>query len=57
MRLRKKLSKDRPVFYPEADFQHVLVWKIHEMCPNYNLRLEKRKILDGKEYYLKAHSD
>ncbi len=49
--IMKKLSKERPVFHSEADFQHALAWKIHEECPEYNIRLEKREILNDKEIY------
>ncbi len=37
----KKLSKERPIFHSDADFQHALAWKIHEEFPNINIRLEK----------------
>ncbi len=46
-----ELSEKRPVFHSEADFQHVLAWKIHENHPDLNIRLEKRSILSGKEIY------
>lgn len=38
----KELSKERPVFHSEADFQHALAWKIHEKYQEINIRLEKR---------------
>lgn len=46
------LSKERPVFHSEADFQHALAWAIHEKCPNLNIRLEKRVELNSKNKYL-----
>jgi len=49
--IMKKLSMERPVFHSEADFQHALAWKIHEECPDYNIRLENRKVVNGKEIY------
>jgi len=48
----RKLSKERPVFHSERDFQHALAWKIHEQYPDMNVRLEKRIELDGKEIYV-----
>lgn len=36
------LSKERKVFCSEADFQHSLAWKIHELYPNSKIRLEFR---------------
>jgi len=45
------LSKARPIFHSEADFQHALAWMIHEIYPNFEVRLEKREIVDGKEIY------
>ena len=47
-----KLSKKRPVFHSEADFQHSLAWEIHEMYPDFNIRLEKREEINGEEIYL-----
>ncbi|RLG84176.1 MAG: hypothetical protein DRO40_02110 [Thermoprotei archaeon] len=51
-----KLSKERPVFHSEADFQHALAWKIHEM---YNkeghgikVRLEKKIKVDNNPIYV-----
>lgn len=36
----KSLSKHRPLFHSEADFQHSLAWEIHKMFPNTEIRLE-----------------
>jgi len=49
--IMKKLSKERSIFHSEADFQHALAWKIHEECPDYNVRLEKREVVNDKEVY------
>lgn len=35
------LSKKRPVFHSEADFQHALAWLIHEKYPAISIRLER----------------
>ena len=50
----KKLSKERPIFHSEADFQHALAWKIHEEFSNINIRLEKpfKDIGDSKPWYI-----
>lgn len=34
------LSRKRPVFHSEADFQHALAWEVHERSPTYAIRLE-----------------
>ncbi len=34
------LSKKRPVFYSEADFQHALAWEFHSSDPLIEVRLE-----------------
>jgi hypothetical protein len=47
-----ELSKKRPVFHSEADFQYSLAWEIHEMHPDLNIRLEKREEINGEELYL-----
>ena len=47
-----KLSKKRPVFHSEADFQHSLAWEIHEMHPDLNIRLEKREEINGEDLHL-----
>lgn len=36
----KTLSKARPIFHSEADFQHALAWEIHRQLPRYSTRLE-----------------
>jgi|GEM_PF-160683 len=50
-KILKVLSKERPVFHSEADFQHALAWAIHEKCPDLNIRLERRVKLNCKEFY------
>lgn len=37
-----QLSKSRPVFHSEADFQHALAWKLREDHPKLAIRLEYR---------------
>ena len=39
-KVMKRLSKKRPIFHSEADFQHALAWEIHELCPDCSIRLE-----------------
>ena len=46
-----ELSKKRPVFHSEADFQHALAWTIHEKYSGLNIRLEKRVILNSEKIY------
>ena len=46
-----ELSKKRPVFHSEADFQHALAWTIHEKHSGLNIRLEKRVILNSEGIY------
>ncbi|MGC8977214.1 MAG: hypothetical protein ACP5OB_06290 [Candidatus Ratteibacteria bacterium] len=47
----KELSKERPVFHSESDFQHALAWKIHQKYPNLKIRLEKREEINNEEIY------
>ena len=45
------LSKVRPAYHSEADFQHALAWEIHQSNPNSQVRLEyKPPFLDGRAY-------
>ena len=39
-RVMDSLSERRPIFHSEADFQHALAWRIHEMAPGCQVRLE-----------------
>ncbi|OGM93989.1 hypothetical protein A2524_01705 [Candidatus Wolfebacteria bacterium RIFOXYD12_FULL_48_21] len=50
--LLKELSKKRPVFHSEADFQHALAWGIHEAYPDYKIRLEIRPGNSKEKEYL-----
>ena len=34
------LSKERPVFHSEADFQFAFAWRIKQAMPRWNIRLE-----------------
>jgi hypothetical protein len=38
----ESLSKRRPLFHSEADFQHVLAWEVQTAHPAATIRLEKR---------------
>lgn len=40
VKIMQELSKTRPVFHSEADFQHALAWEIHKVMPDSNIRLE-----------------
>lgn len=46
-----ELSKKRPVFHSEADFQQALAWTIHEKYSGLKIRLEKRVVLNKEEVY------
>jgi hypothetical protein len=41
------LSRKRPIFHNEADFQHALAWELREQC-DCKIRLERRMDLDSK---------
>lgn len=45
------LSKNRPVFHSEADFQHALAWLLHRLVPESRLRLEY-KPFPKQRFYL-----
>jgi hypothetical protein len=57
----RRLGVERKLFHSEADFQHALAWKIHELFPSAKIRLEvssgrfdKRERIDilcGHEYH------
>jgi hypothetical protein len=40
------LSKVRPVFYSEADFQHALAWELHSRHVDAHIRLERQVLPD-----------
>ena len=50
--LMQELSKSRPIFHSEADFQHALAWLIHEAMPTNQIRLEYPFRRDGSTMYL-----
>lgn len=47
-----ELSKERPLFHSEADFQHALAWKIHQRYNDLKIRLEKRLTATGKDIHV-----
>lgn len=46
----RKLSRDRPVFHSERDFQHALAWRIHKDMPDSGVRLEYKPFPDERKY-------
>ena len=46
------LSRSRPIFHSEADFQHALAWHIHKVIPNSQVRLEYPVRYDDSAMYL-----
>ncbi len=44
------LSRQRPLFHSEADFQHALAWPIHEIVPGAEVRLEYRPLPHERIY-------
>ena len=52
-----ELSKERPIFHSEADFQHALAWKIHEKHNDLNIRLENKLNSQGIYIDLFAFND
>ena len=48
--LMNGLSRERPIFHSEADFQHALAWWIHETIPDGGVRLEWRPFSDERLY-------
>jgi len=47
----ENLSKKRPIFHSEADFQHALAWEIHKQLPESAIRLERRYSKGNKRIY------
>lgn len=41
--LMQQLALERLIFHSEADFQHALAWKIHQLYPEFGVRLEVEK--------------
>jgi hypothetical protein len=50
--LLKSLSKRRPVFHSEADFQHALAWQMQLADPEAQIRLEKQVAAQGARVHL-----
>jgi hypothetical protein len=48
--LMNRLSKVRPIFHSEADFQHALAWQIHVEHPDARIRLEYRPFPNERVY-------
>ena len=42
------LSRQRPVFHSEADFQHAFAWQVHSDLPESQVRLEYRPQVDER---------
>ena len=51
-KILNKLSNEREIFYSEADFQHALAWKIHQIYPEIKIRLEYPISVNGSIYYV-----
>ena len=51
-RVLNVLKEQRTVFHSEADFKFAFALKFKELFPNFELRLEKREIIDDTEIYL-----
>lgn len=47
-----KLANKRPIFHSEADFQHALAWEIHQLCPEYSMRLEFKPPNLNNRFYI-----
>lgn len=45
------LSRERPVFHSEADFQHALAWCLQQHHPSAQIRLEYRLPIEGERSY------
>lgn len=52
VRALTSLAQTRPIFHSEADFQHALAWRIHELSAEYSVRLEFRPPEFRKRFYL-----
>lgn len=58
--IMSQLAGNRPVFHAEADFQHALAWKLHEVLPDASIRLEYRPFKDERLYtdiWVRTQSD
>lgn len=47
-----RLSRSRPIFHSEADFQHALAWELQRMDPAAEIRLEKQVATNGPGVHL-----
>ncbi len=45
----EKLSRERPFFHSERDFQFAKAWKIKQKYPEFKLRLEKKENVSNEE--------
>src|SRR5690242_12263278 len=50
--LLSELSRFRPIFHSEADFQHALAWRLHEQHPEFAVWLEYRARLAGERMHV-----
>lgn len=48
----RRLSRERPVFHAEADFQHAFAWCIQREYPDTSVRLERPYEVDGRRWYV-----
>ena len=48
--LMDALSKWRPIFHSEADFQHAFAWQLHKFVPGVNVRLEFKPLSEERIY-------
>ena len=51
-KIMSDLSKHRPIFHSEADFQFALAWQIHKAIPNCEIRLEMPYRTSQGNWYL-----
>lgn len=49
-RIMDELSRVRPIFHSEADFQHALAWQVHKIVPNCGVRLEYKPFPEELKY-------
>jgi hypothetical protein len=50
--IMKPLSKARPIFHSEADFQHAVAWEIHNRFPQSRIRLEYPPLKIGRNVHI-----
>lgn len=48
----RELSRERPIFHSEADFQHALAWRIRESHPDEEIRLERPLMSNSEEIHV-----